>query len=850
MVFYVLCALAVGVVPQAFSTPVAFEKVSHVELTQSGGLLASQSDVRQAPEKKLRAASPCVETTSSFGGHGGSMCMKEWQKNPPADLPEGDCPFGEKLPGDVTWPDYAKARKYYPNEKLFLGDVATPIFCTLSVTYSYIPYVFALGIVIKFLVRRGTRELMFLGFLAFLVACNEVLVKPFLKAPRPALSCLISCGMPSSHAAISTGTVTLFMAHSMFRTAPVQIAAILQMENAVGQDGAGATPRVGGCASLRKLAKNLCEEAWAGVPLDEPTQGQIMMLSLTWIVLLLPVPICRIANGDHTPGQVMVGGLVGLILAIVWSVFKGMIERRFQHLLGREWWYGGVKLLSHNLALPCYQALLDIEAKTRSGNLDGRSGMIRELQWYELETLTRCTLNTSGVEDDHERYLKFRWCLLRDFIDRLETDSTPAAKLARSIQGPDSEKRFIAALTEYWSWAQIDELPKSHLKSWKTVGMLQASWLQTRLALDDDSNESVSQSVDLHHLRSTYLGGSAKCKDFKSLVGDMEEMQQRHASDNLKLQSDCQEQLATVKRRQQHRKTLTEELKKPELATNETIEDLTRELEASRCQQMEEQTKHDSELVALMEQHKGNLEEYAKRHQLETKQLQEVMEELGENSSGPRKHGIKSTGSSSILAETDAPVDTPRTDTNVYRQSMNKAFANQDTFKQQSRASTKPSMHSFNFVKVSLENAQSSPGEIDLTNASVRRSTATSSQASGIQDLSGQWRWGTELVFQISMGEMDSPHGRSVRHKTTVISSSSHLENLVGRELVLIITPDRKIEVDFGSPPMWLDWPHALDGCVATDAQLMSWAYGERSKESRARRQVADWTRVEQGVQC
>merc|ERR1719253_2442395 len=104
---------------------------------------------------------------------------------------------------------------------------------------------------------------------------------------------------------------------------------------------------------------------------------------------------------------------------------------------------------------------------------------------------------------------------------------------------------------------------------------------------------------------------------------------------------------------------------------------------------------------------------------------------------------------------------------------MNKAFANQDTF----RSSKMPS---FQFVKVSLESRKSSPGEIDLTNASIHRSGATSSQAAGIQDISGQWRWGTELVFQINKGEMVSPSSRSLRHKTTVITTSSHLEDLSG----------------------------------------------------------------------
>ena len=107
-----------------------------------------------------------------------AACRLKWQQ-----VSMEHCPYGHRLPGDVTWPE---------------GDIPRKdswFFLYLSVFYSYVPYIFGLLLTINFLIHRGTRELQFLLFILFLVFCNEVLIKPFVHYPRPEYSCLYTCGM-------------------------------------------------------------------------------------------------------------------------------------------------------------------------------------------------------------------------------------------------------------------------------------------------------------------------------------------------------------------------------------------------------------------------------------------------------------------------------------------------------------------------------------------------------------------------------------------------------------------------------------------------------------------------------
>jgi hypothetical protein len=291
--------------------------------------------------------------------------------------------------------------------------------------------------------------------------------------------------MPSSHAAISIGTITLFVAHSMFRSAPVQIAVIMQLGTTTGHMPAP----VGWTSQWLYTMKHISANLLKGVPFDEPSQEEVIMLFGAWVILLLPVPICRIVLSDHTPGQVLIGGAVGMFAAILWSFAKSLVERRSQSYLGREWRIGRWRLMTHNMALPCYRALISIESRhieleamRENGNMVGyreaQEALLRQLKWYEFETLRRCTAHslTKAQEDEYERYLKFRWCLVQEFIFKISPDSEADSKfLARSrkiIRDADDKEKVFSLLKSYWTFLDFNTLTKAEAEMWRTVGVL------------------------------------------------------------------------------------------------------------------------------------------------------------------------------------------------------------------------------------------------------------------------------------------------------------------------------------------------------------------------------------------
>jgi hypothetical protein len=117
-------------------------------------------------------------------------CLPSWFKDDRA------CPFGYTIPGSVTVPKnlgFAKA---------------------IAVVYSLIPFAVVLANGVELILRRGTRQISFLIFSGMIALSNEVIVKRIWAQPRPGAfeklkdddgqlvgSCLVSCGMPSSHAA-------------------------------------------------------------------------------------------------------------------------------------------------------------------------------------------------------------------------------------------------------------------------------------------------------------------------------------------------------------------------------------------------------------------------------------------------------------------------------------------------------------------------------------------------------------------------------------------------------------------------------------------------------------------------
>eukprot|EP00438_Fugacium_kawagutii_P016199 Skav224049 [mRNA] locus=scaffold534:123011:133522:- [translate_table: standard] len=122
-----------------------------------------------------------------------AKCYHEWQQT------FNVCPYGKKWIFDVTFPDAAKARSLnapHANEL-----VTNEALILLMVAWSYVPMILLIWQVAKLLVIRGTRELCFVCVLGSTFVFNELILKRIISQTRPEISCVSSCGMPSSHSA-------------------------------------------------------------------------------------------------------------------------------------------------------------------------------------------------------------------------------------------------------------------------------------------------------------------------------------------------------------------------------------------------------------------------------------------------------------------------------------------------------------------------------------------------------------------------------------------------------------------------------------------------------------------------
>merc|ERR1712087_303277 len=109
------------------------------------------------------------------------------------------CPYGYPLPGDVTLP--------YP----------ITVWSIIGVSYGYVPYSLAVLVALEALIKRSTRCIAFGLFIGLAVIMGEIVFKHIVNSPRPAMSCLHSCGMPSSHATLSIGYFTLMLLDALRR---------------------------------------------------------------------------------------------------------------------------------------------------------------------------------------------------------------------------------------------------------------------------------------------------------------------------------------------------------------------------------------------------------------------------------------------------------------------------------------------------------------------------------------------------------------------------------------------------------------------------------------------------------
>lgn len=246
-------------------------------------------------------------------------CLPTWYTR------QQSCPFGYTIPGSVTVPnnlDFAKA---------------------VAVVYSLIPFIVVLANGFELILRRGTRQISFLIFSGVIALSNEVIVKRVWAQPRPGAlekltdehghlvgSCLISCGMPSSHAALSIGFLVLMICDGIYRVVPSKD----EME-------------IGVQRSVNFRCKHECLCTWFTATPLSPTSlmshREFVYFFSVWFVLLVPIPIMRVIVYDHSCDQAVLGSLLGFIYGILWFLFMHVVARRFSKNIGQYFCYGLIK---------------------------------------------------------------------------------------------------------------------------------------------------------------------------------------------------------------------------------------------------------------------------------------------------------------------------------------------------------------------------------------------------------------------------------------------------------------------------------------------------------------------------
>jgi len=339
------------------STTVAFRALSEVKP------FAEPSRKQHGPLRRGNASHEEIASACSFGmlfhGTAQTACRGIWDERyehlvltQPHDnwqalwkvLMQHQCPFGHALPGSVTWPS--------PPEEL--RGIAAPLTFAkfIAVFYSYAPWLTAASTAIGFAYRRSTRELWALCWLFCTITLCEGCLKPLLRQPRPGTllqvrdyngffvgSCLPSCGMPSSHSALSVGWFLLLFLDAVFRVHPYALGGKTQTMPV--------PPDVPALQKARKFLSFFLWVPWKGH--DLLTHTEFVVYIMTWFIILMPVPFFRVVLYDHTTEQVIAGSLVGIFMALVWWRFVRYMQRRFQSLEGQHVLYG---VVLHTYKLP------------------------------------------------------------------------------------------------------------------------------------------------------------------------------------------------------------------------------------------------------------------------------------------------------------------------------------------------------------------------------------------------------------------------------------------------------------------------------------------------------------------
>jgi len=261
-------------------------------------------------------------------------------------LDSHECPYGWRLPGDVTWPS--------PPTDAEGMVAALDMFKIIAVFYSYVPYLLGFKAFCVLLVRRGTRQLAVVLWLLSTLLMNEVILKRLWREPRPgtmlqvrdaagkyAGSCLHSCGMPSSHSALAMGWFVQIFLDASYRVHPLALGR--KTQTIALRPGTGA---------FEKAIKCLRLYLWLPwIDVDIVTHTEYVVYMSAWFLILMPVPFMRVVLYDHTCSQVAVGAGVGIVFTLFWWRVVRHMQRKYHGLEGRPVFH---QLLEHNYKLATF----------------------------------------------------------------------------------------------------------------------------------------------------------------------------------------------------------------------------------------------------------------------------------------------------------------------------------------------------------------------------------------------------------------------------------------------------------------------------------------------------------------
>jgi len=239
-------------------------------------------------------------------------------------LENAKCPYGTTLPMDVTWP-------MVPEDIAMMVEPIT-FLKILAVIYGYLPLLPVAFVLVDSAINRETRYLWILLWLGFLLCVNEGIVKKLVAEPRPGSmmelrgrngllegSCVETCGMPSSHAAISMGWFTLSVLDAISKTDT--------SGDHIDDTGSSRDVLVAEQRKWGDFIRNFCWIPW--VEKTDLTVREFISIVLYWCLLLVPVPFMRVVLRDHTESQAFAGCILGMTLAMVWWRVLRVLERRY-----------------------------------------------------------------------------------------------------------------------------------------------------------------------------------------------------------------------------------------------------------------------------------------------------------------------------------------------------------------------------------------------------------------------------------------------------------------------------------------------------------------------------------------